>query len=102
MANVSDLIGSLYPILNLHTSTLTRHASQLRVAGFLPDEDEDLAALEAAVFLAAVTGSRAPSEVIEVARPGPSRPRPGPGRAPRGSEPKGRSAKVIKLPPAAP
>ena len=62
MANVSDLIGSLYPILNLHTSTLTRHASQLRVAGFLPAEDENLAALEAATFLAAVTGSRAPAK----------------------------------------
>jgi hypothetical protein len=44
------------------------HAWQLRVAGFLPAEDENLAAFEAAVFLAAVTGSRAPTEAVEAAR----------------------------------
>jgi hypothetical protein len=72
MATISDLIGLLFRILNLHASTLVRHASQLRVAGFLPAEDENLAAVEAAVeaavFLAAVTGSRAPTEAVEAAR----------------------------------
>jgi hypothetical protein len=60
MATISDLIGLLFPILNLHASTLVRHASQLRVGGYLPDEDENLAALEAATFLALVTGARGP------------------------------------------
>jgi hypothetical protein len=68
MATISDLIGLLFPILNLHASTLVRHASTLRVAGFLPAEDENLAAVEAAVFLATVTGSRAPTEAVEAAR----------------------------------
>jgi hypothetical protein len=68
MATISDLIGVLYPLVGLHVSTLSRHASQLRVAGFLPDEDENLAALEAATFLAAVTGARAPTEAVEAAR----------------------------------
>ena len=68
MATISDLIGLLSPILGLHASTLVRHASQLRVGGFLPHEDENLAAGEAAVFLAAATGARAPTESVEAAR----------------------------------
>jgi hypothetical protein len=68
MATISDLIDLLFPILNLHASTLVRHASTLRVAGFLPAEDENLAALEAATFLAAAAGARAPTESIEAAR----------------------------------
>jgi hypothetical protein len=55
MATISDLVSLLFPIVGLHVSTLVRHASQLRVAGFLPSEDENLAALEAATFLAVVT-----------------------------------------------
>jgi hypothetical protein len=68
VANISDLISALYPIVGLHTSTLARHASHLRVAGFLPDEDENLSALEAATFLAVVAGARAPTEAVEAAR----------------------------------
>jgi len=67
MATISDLVSLLSPIVGLHVSTLVRHASQLRVGGFLPDEDENLAALEAASFLA-VAGSRAPTEAVEAAR----------------------------------
>ena len=47
---------------------LARHASQLRVGCYLPDEDENLAALEAATFLAVVAGARAPTEAVEAAR----------------------------------
>jgi hypothetical protein len=68
VANISDLISALYPIIGLHTSTLSRHASALRVAGFLPAEDENLAALEAASFLAVVAGAHAPTEAVEAAR----------------------------------
>ena len=68
MATISDLIGLLFPIINPHASTLVRHASQLRVAGFLPAEDENLTALETATFLAVVAGARAPTEAVEAAR----------------------------------
>jgi hypothetical protein len=68
MATISDLIGLLFPILNLHVDTLACHASQLRVAGYLPDEDENLTAAEAATFLAVVAGARAPTEAVEAAR----------------------------------
>ena len=68
MANISSLIALLFPIVGLHVDTLARHASQLRVAGFLPDEDADLSALEAATFLAVVAGARPPTEAVEAAR----------------------------------
>jgi hypothetical protein len=58
MATISNLISLLSPIVGLHVSTLAHHALQLRAGGYLPDEDDDLAALEAAVFLAATVGSR--------------------------------------------